>query len=180
MNKPKPYERIPGESNKAFAAFNCFLHLGPDRSIFKTHKKLSKNTKTLGDWSAKYSWQERAKAFDDDQAAIAAQAMEAEQKKRAAEWAKREAGYREERWQVATLLLKKARGLLRKKLSPHRWNLSQVARMIDVGDKLAALATGQETGHLAITGKEDSPPVATSFGTVLVLPAKETLDVVKS
>lgn len=61
------WDRQPGESTKAYAAFCAYRDLGPERSIEKAGQMLDKprSKKWLGEWSAKYKWVERAKAYDD-------------------------------------------------------------------------------------------------------------------
>jgi len=61
------WERQPGESTKAYAAFCVYRDLGTERSLEKAGQMLDKprTRKWLGEWSAKYKWVERAKAYDD-------------------------------------------------------------------------------------------------------------------
>lgn len=61
------WERLPGESSKAYQAFCEYRDMGADRSIRKLAQARGKptSTKWLSHWSAKYSWVERAKAYDD-------------------------------------------------------------------------------------------------------------------
>jgi len=61
------WERQPGESTKAYAAFCAYRDLGPERSIEKAGQMLDKprSKKWLGEWSSKYHWVERARAYDD-------------------------------------------------------------------------------------------------------------------
>jgi hypothetical protein len=56
--------RRPGESAKAFAAFEVYRDMGPDRSIQKVGKQLAKNPKTLARHSKRHEWVKRAAAFD--------------------------------------------------------------------------------------------------------------------
>jgi hypothetical protein len=61
------WDRQAGESSKAYEAFCAYRDLGADRSLEKAGKMLSKHRskKWLCEWSAKYNWVERAKAYDD-------------------------------------------------------------------------------------------------------------------
>ncbi|HUM43488.1 MAG TPA: hypothetical protein PKI14_11125 [Fervidobacterium sp.] len=61
------WDRQPGESAKAYAAFCAYRDLGAERSLEKVRHLLDKprTKKWLGVWSAKYNWVERAKAYDD-------------------------------------------------------------------------------------------------------------------
>lgn len=63
-----PWERLPGETNKAFRAFCVYRDLRQNRSFKALLEKLGKKSKTqFALWSKKYKWQERVKAFDDDE-----------------------------------------------------------------------------------------------------------------
>lgn len=61
------WERLPGESSKAYEAFCIYRDLGVDRSIEKTAKSRLKpgSYSWLRNWSSKYNWVERARAYDD-------------------------------------------------------------------------------------------------------------------
>ena len=60
----QPWEQQDGESAKAFEAFATYRDLGAERSIAKTGQKLHKNLTTLGEWSVKWKWVERCRAYD--------------------------------------------------------------------------------------------------------------------
>jgi hypothetical protein len=57
--------RQPGESDKAFAAFQCFLDLGEERTITEVAKRLSKSRQLIDGWRSKFGWRERAAEYDD-------------------------------------------------------------------------------------------------------------------
>jgi len=59
---PHPFERLPRESEKAFAAFSLYLSLGPQRSLAEVAQKLHKSVTMLGRWSAKFDWPARVAA----------------------------------------------------------------------------------------------------------------------
>lgn len=61
----KTWEQRPDESAKAYAAFVAYMHLDPaKRSIKATGQKLGKNRVTLEQWSVKYNWGDRVRAWD--------------------------------------------------------------------------------------------------------------------
>ena len=66
---PRPWERQPGETAKAFYAFTFYRDLGPlERSITKVAQlyNAKKQLRALiARWSKKHSWVERAQAYDD-------------------------------------------------------------------------------------------------------------------
>lgn len=61
-----PWERQPGESEKAFAAFEIYRDLGDERSIRAVVQRCNKSASLIGRWSAAYRWVDRAAAYDND------------------------------------------------------------------------------------------------------------------
>ena len=65
------WERLPGETSKAFAAFCSFRDCGPDRTIKKAVDSEEKDEGVRGkkckvwrNWCSQYRWRERAADFD--------------------------------------------------------------------------------------------------------------------
>lgn len=56
---------LPGESARAFQAFATYRDLGAERSLERTAQVLSKSSRVLAEWSSKYEWAARARAFDE-------------------------------------------------------------------------------------------------------------------
>lgn len=68
-SSPQPWDRLPGESSKAYAAFVTYRDLESYRSIRKAIEKQGLSVKArlrtwLG-WSSGYQWVERATAWSD-------------------------------------------------------------------------------------------------------------------
>jgi hypothetical protein len=78
-----PWERQPGESSKAFSAFQIYLNMGIDRSIRKAVAQLVEaegpwasdlakarrffsRRDALEGWSVRWHWVERVEAYDDE------------------------------------------------------------------------------------------------------------------
>lgn len=59
-----PWEQQPGESAKAFEAFAAYRDMGAERSVRKVAQKLSKSATQIKEWSAKWRWVERSRAYD--------------------------------------------------------------------------------------------------------------------
>ncbi len=69
---PVPWKRLPDESSKAYGAFCCYVMIGTrgrTRSLKKVAKELHRGVGAswLKEWSARYDWVERARAYDDEQ-----------------------------------------------------------------------------------------------------------------
>jgi hypothetical protein len=63
-----PWERLPGETDKAFKAFCVYRDLRQNRSFSALLDRLGKKSKTqFAVWSRKNNWQVRVRAFDDDE-----------------------------------------------------------------------------------------------------------------
>jgi hypothetical protein len=80
---PPPWERQPGEPDRAFAAFCCYRDAGARRSLDAVGRQLYEGqvgrrrgtTGRLQEWSSAWRWVERARAWD---AELDRQAREAE------------------------------------------------------------------------------------------------------
>ena len=129
-----PWERLPGESDRAWAAFQHFLKQPPQsRSAIATYRELYKgNTKSrtgacsripqfMQVWIKRFRWRERASAYDNY---LAQQELAAEEKLRQ-EW-------REYRRKLLAAAFAKAADYL-DALDPTKvpGSLSQVTRLLD-------------------------------------------------
>lgn len=64
-NSPDFWERLPDETNKAYAAFCCYRDMGSERGIRKVAQVIGKSYTYLEEWSKKYDWVNRVTAYDD-------------------------------------------------------------------------------------------------------------------
>ena len=93
-----PFEQLPRESNKAFAAFSLYLSLGAERSLAAVGQKLGKSVGLVERWSAKFDWPVRVAAHAAHLAVVERGAIEAAARSKAAEWLQREETLRETEW----------------------------------------------------------------------------------
>ena len=64
----QPFHQLPGESIKAYQAFVVYRNLdAKERSLQRVGSELVKSRQLLSRWSAKWSWVERAQAWDNHQ-----------------------------------------------------------------------------------------------------------------
>lgn len=143
-NRPDPWDRLDAESDPAWAAFVAYRDMGLERSTAKVAKQLRKSETLMNRWSRTHRWGLRSKAYDgqldrEHRAAMQVARIEAEKRNLT----------------VARALMGKAvegiRAMDASKLKP-----LEVARMIEVGAKLEALALGTATDRIA--SAPDSPP----------------------
>ncbi len=65
MSTKKAWQKIAGETQKAFEAFEIYYQAGSNRSLSNTAQNLHKKVGSIRDWSEKFDWVERAAAYDD-------------------------------------------------------------------------------------------------------------------
>jgi hypothetical protein len=66
--EPKPWERMPGESGPAYAAFLAYRDMGATRSYVATARSLRRHESLIRRWATRRRWQERAWRWDVQQA----------------------------------------------------------------------------------------------------------------
>lgn len=64
MTRSQPWDRLPGESAKAYEAFCVYRDLGVDRSIRDAAQKLSKSVMVIARWSGQWDWVNRVREWD--------------------------------------------------------------------------------------------------------------------
>jgi len=147
----EPWERQPGESSKAFAAFRVFRDLGPRRSVAEAYRQKTGRVharQASGNWNAvatRWLWQERARAWDDEQDRVRREKQLAAQ----AEMGERHAT-------VALLmqqrLIERLQGLDASDLSP-----ADVARWLEAAVKVERQARGVEPAGKSLNLSVDQP-----------------------
>lgn len=72
----KEWERQRREPITAFAKFNVFREMGPERTLSELARRLGKHHKTMEQQSRRYRWRERAELYDQHLAALSRKAEE--------------------------------------------------------------------------------------------------------
>lgn len=132
-----PWERMPGESARAYAAFCIYRDLGPQRSIAAVAERLPgvraprRAKRPLERWSSRWNWVERARAWDEEQERLARQ----EKARAVREMCERHA-------RIAVAMLQKAVERLRS-LNPEDLEPLDVVKFIVEAAKLERLARGE-------------------------------------
>jgi len=146
---PHPFERLPRESEKAFAAFSLYLSQGSERSIAECARKLLKSSRLLRTWAQKYDWAGRVAAHSAHLAIVEREAIEAVARGKSAEWASREQKLRETEWAMHEAAIAAAKRGLKAYMERDKVyaNLADIARMLEIASKLGRLATGLGDGE---------------------------------
>ena len=155
---PLPFEQLPKESAKAFAAFALYLSLGPERSIRAVGEKLGKSEGLLERWSRKFDWPARVQAQAAYLAIVEREATEALARTSAAQWLTRREDHRQDEWQIRSELIAAGRKVLKRFTEGDKGaTLGDVARALDLASKLGRLASGLATDHTEVTGPDGGP-----------------------
>jgi len=135
-----PWERQPQESAPAFAAFDTYRSLGPERSLARVGQTLGKSTDLMERWSTRWGWVARAAAWDDHLAAVARKQEEATRKRQADQ---RAAAYQMLLGSGATILQK-----------ANLTTLTEADARVLLGRAITAIDVGAR-GHRSETGEPD-------------------------
>lgn len=75
---PAPWDRLPGETDKAFEAFRVYLELGTSKRSYRATADVlgRKSDRWLKTWGGKYHWAERVSAWNDHTASIRTRELE--------------------------------------------------------------------------------------------------------
>jgi hypothetical protein len=173
----KPWEQQPDESSKAHEAFRLYAEMGSDRSLEKVCQDHTKSIPMIKNWSVKYQWVARARAFDMYLADLELQMMESEFKDRAKKWADRKEKMLEKEWAYSERLMERAEEMLKIPLleqivsddgqtiviRPVRWSASTMLSTIDLGSKLMRLAVGEPTSRTESNQTQQERPSSVDY-----------------
>ena len=156
---PLMFERQPRESAKAFAAFQEYLGLGPERSLAAVGEKLGKSKVMMEKWSRKYDWPARVAAHGAHLALVEREAAEAVVRAKGADWAERYAELRESEWRARNELVDLAWEVIRRwRSKPERvGSLEGLARLLDLMSTLGRRACEVATERREVTGPDGGP-----------------------
>src|SRR4051812_3535511 len=63
LTDPGPWQKLPQESHKSYAAFIRYLEMGPDTTLQQLAQDTGKNFPAVANLSSRHHWQERAAAY---------------------------------------------------------------------------------------------------------------------
>lgn len=171
------WEQQPGETAKAYAAFQVFLKMGADRTSNGAYRQVKGNPEakeppsSWRDWQRFNRWFERAEAYDRHLASLEREAEEKAFKSERKKWAGRRSEVRSTSWDIGQQLIDKAKQILvlplteretvREEIGPDgrtiiqhivikpvKATLSDAKQMLELGDKLLRLSTDMETERI--------------------------------
>jgi hypothetical protein len=64
------WERLDGESPKAYAAFRMYRDDGVERTVQGVRERARVSERTINSWSSRFDWKRRALAWDDECARV--------------------------------------------------------------------------------------------------------------
>lgn len=148
----QPFDRLPGESARAYAAFCAYRDLGPLRSIAKAlaaAQRPASQRRYWEHWSAVHQWVRRAEAYDAHLERLARKERETEHLNELEAFRNRQ-----RRLAVASLensieLLKKA-GARLKDLDPKKIPVKSLPQFFRAAAAVATAATDSEAQALAV------------------------------
>ena len=139
----RPFEQQPRESSKAFAAFQVYLRLGPQRSLAAVGQQLGKSRVVVENWSAKFDWVSRVQAHAAHLAEIERKIIEERVIEKAVEWSKVKESVKRDAWKKADKLIELADRFI------ERWEncdripgMESVVKCMDLAFKLKQFAAG--------------------------------------
>jgi hypothetical protein len=105
----RSFDRIEGESPRAYEAFCLYRNMGPDRTLEAVRTSAGYSSpRLLFRWSSEWNWGERSKAFDDHVEARAREIAESY----LPEWEARRQASLEAMWLLSTRLMDRAESML--------------------------------------------------------------------
>jgi hypothetical protein len=155
------FEKLAGESAKAYAAWRTYLEMGPERSLTKLAKAIGKKPRLMEYWSKKWDWQGRLESYQEHCQALERRAIEAVAMEKGVEWGRIHEAIRMAEWQRHRRLIALADEVLaRWERCPGKMGtLEGVARLYELASKLARLAAGMPSEvkeiNTTVTGKID-------------------------
>ena len=96
-DNPRPWDRLPDESEVAYSQFRAFLSGGANRTIADTARQVGRSERQLHKQARRHRWRERARAYDiaiahaEDEDELARRQARQRRREEMIEWAERAA-----------------------------------------------------------------------------------------
>ena len=140
---PHLFEQQPRESSKAFAAFQVYLRMGPQRSLAAVGQQLGKSRVVIERWSSKFDWVSRVQAHAAHLAEVERKAIEARAIEKSVEWEKVHESVKRDAWKKADRLMEIADKFIEKWENCNRIpGMQSVVQCMELAFKLKQFAAG--------------------------------------
>jgi hypothetical protein len=149
-------ERLPDESDKAWAAFEVFALMGGDRSLTLAAQKVGKSRQMLSAWVKRHKWYPRIRAYDARIAAVKASAMALAESISAGEMSERRKLVRQAEWDLAQRCLRRFDEIFRR-LETVTPSYADACRLLELAAKLQRMAAGMATDRTEVSGEGGGP-----------------------
>ncbi len=137
------FEQQPRESSKAFAAFQVYLRMGPQRSLAAVGQQLGKSRVVIERWSSKFDWVSRVQAHAAHLAEVERKAIEARAIEKSVEWEKVHESVKRDAWKKADRLMEIADKFIEKWENCNRIpGMQSVVQCMELAFKLKQFAAG--------------------------------------
>ncbi len=139
---------VPGESGRAFAAFQMYLELGARRRYLTVAHKTGAGLRTVQRWAIQYSWSERLKTHTAHLAGQTAH-MEAEvQRAELLDAASRAKMFRDRQYALADAILEVAERYLEEVADEdlHQMRFTDACKALDFASRIMAQAQAADAG----------------------------------
>ncbi len=153
----EPWDRQPGESAKAYRAFQIYRDKQADRTYEFVAGVLQCSGANVRRWAKRWNWIDRARAYDTHLDRIERDALSRER----LAMKKRMARQGIDMQTAAADGLAELQRLIKRKKRPVRLNASDIARLAEVGGKLERYARGDDeepNGTFEIRVRIEDPP----------------------
>jgi hypothetical protein len=158
----RAFERLDGESAKAYSAFCVYRDLGSERSLQKAAEIVYGSGAKRGQlerWSSKFDWVARCRTYDDWKEMLVQSAIAEREQQAAGDVAAREAKLREDALEVRELAARKVKIMLKWPLLEEVVRRDVDGREVEVHYHPARWSLATVPGLVAIMrGREDDVP----------------------
>ena len=140
---------MPGESGRAFEAFQMYLELGARRRYLTVAHKTGAGLRTVQRWAIQYSWSERLKTHTAHLAGQTAQMEEEIQRAEMLDAAGRAKVFRDRQYALADAILEVAERYLEEVADEdlHQMRFTDACKALDFASRIMAQAQAADAGE---------------------------------
>ena len=139
---------VPGESDRAFEAFQLYLKLGPRRRYLEVARKTGLNFRTIHRWANQFSWSNRVQTHTARLVGQTAQMEEEIQRAEMLDAAGRAKVFRDRQYALADAILEVAERYLEEVADAdlHQMRFTDACKALDFASRIMAQAQAADAG----------------------------------